>query len=388
MARVWVYDRQNDSAYRAAAAKAKAAGRTPPARWMVRYYDAAQRLKSGGTFAKKPQAEKRKTEIEGQLHAGTFRDPSAGKAPLSEVAEKWLAAQHHLKRSTRRDYRDYLDNYVLPAWGAAPVNRVRFEDVSDWVNRLVSDPGKRGRQLSPSYVRKVFYTLSQVLSWAVKSGRIMVNPAHGVKLPLIVPSEHVYLDHVQVERLASSAGAYRPLVLLLAYTGLRWGEISALKVGRVDTGRRRIHVEETYGRESGRLYLDTPKNHEQRAVPIPGFLLAELHAIVAGQPADGLVFTAPLGGPLHYDNFRTRVFGPAVRNAGLADLNVTAHKLRHTAASLAIASGADVKVVQTMLGHKTATMTLDTYGHLFPDRLDEVARRMEERRAAALGMVA
>ncbi|MDA0568057.1 site-specific integrase [Streptomonospora sp. S1-112] len=265
-----------------------------------------------------------------------------------------------------------------------PVNQVRFEAVVDWVNRLVREPGKRARSLSPSYVRKVYYTLSHVLAWAVKAGRIMVNPAKGVPLPMVKPGEHVYLDPVQTERLADSAGEYRALVLLLAYTGLRWGEVSALKVGRVDLSRKRVHVEETYGREAGKLYTDTPKNHEQRAVPVPAFLVGELRPLVDGKDAEELVFTAPMGGPLHYDNFRSRVFGPAVKAAGLASLGVTAHKLRHTAASLAIASGADVKVVQTMLGHKTATMTLDTYGHLFPDRLDEVAEHMGKRREAAL----
>ncbi|MEV4867188.1 tyrosine-type recombinase/integrase [Streptomyces ossamyceticus] len=65
-------------------------------------------------------------------------------------------------------------------------------------------------------------------------------------------------------------------------------------------------------------------------------------------------------------------------------LKITPHKLRHTAASLAIASGADVNVVQTMLGHKSATLTLDTYGHLFPDRRDEVSKKMHKRRAKQL----
>ncbi|WP_420706399.1 tyrosine-type recombinase/integrase [Streptomyces sp. CcalMP-8W] len=74
----------------------------------------------------------------------------------------------------------------------------------------------------------------------------------------------------------------------------------------------------------------------------------------------------------------------AVVKAGLGHLKVTPHELRHTAASLAIASGADVNVVQTMLGHKSATLTLDTYGHLFPDRLDEASKKMHKRRAEQL----
>ncbi|MFE7663113.1 tyrosine-type recombinase/integrase [Streptomyces celluloflavus] len=95
---------------------------------------------------------------------------------------------------------------------------------------------------------------------------------------------------------------------------------------------------------------------------------------VDGRGEGELLFTAPQGGPLRALNFRQRFFAPAVTKADLSHLKLTPHKLRHTAASLAIASGADVNVVQTMLGHKSATLTLDTYGHLFPDRLDEVSK--------------
>ncbi|WP_435825186.1 tyrosine-type recombinase/integrase [Nocardiopsis alba] len=88
--------------------------------------------------------------------------------------------------------------------------------------------------------------------------------------------------------------------------------------------------------------------------------------------------------PLRIRNWRNREFALAVRAAGLDGMGLTPHKLRHTAASLAIAAGADVKVVQAMLGHKTATMTLGRYGHLFPDRLDEVADAMDAARLRVL----
>jgi integrase len=87
------------------------------------------------------------------------------------------------------------------------------------------------------------------------------------------------------------------------------------------------------------------------------------------------VFESPQGGVLRASNFRRDVFEPACHAAGLDGL--VPHGLRDTAASLAIAAGADVKVVQQMLGHKSATMTLDLYGHLFESRLDEVAERLD-----------
>jgi site-specific recombinase XerD len=100
-----------------------------------------------------------------------------------------------------------------------------------------------------------------------------------------------------------------------------------------------------------------------------------LRRLVDGRDGDAVLFESPRGEVLRVRNFRRSVFGAAVQRVGPAGLHP--HELRHTAASLAIASGADVKVVQTMLGHKTATMTLDLYGHLFPDRLDDLTDRMD-----------
>jgi integrase len=121
----------------------------------------------------------------------------------------------------------------------------------------------------------------------------------------------------------------------------------------------------------------------RRWVSVPRFVAERLGEHVAGRRPDDLVFTSPQGEPLRAGNFRRDVFTPAARRAGLDGL--VPHGLRHTAASLAIAAGADVKVVQQMLGHKSATMTLDLYRHLFDDRLDEVADGLD--RAARTTLV-
>src|SRR3954447_10362337 len=129
---------------------------------------------------------------------------------------------------------------------------------------------------------------------------------------------------------------------------------------------------------TGRAVFGTPKTHQRRQVPIPRFLVDQLATHVAGKAPDDFVFPAEKGGVLHLRNFRRHSWNPAVHAAGLDGL--TPHALRHTAASLAIASGANVKVVQTMLGHQSATMTLDLYGHLLTDQLDEVADAMDAAR--------
>ncbi|MFC3382792.1 tyrosine-type recombinase/integrase [Couchioplanes azureus] len=202
------------------------------------------------------------------------------------------------------------------------------------------------------------------------------NPADGVRLPRVVKEEPVFLDHDQVAALADACGKYGLLVRFLAYTGLRWGEVSALRVARLDLLRRRVVVAVAFSEVGGELIEGTPKNHQRRSVPIPRFLVDELAARVAGKGRDDLVFTAPNGGPLRNTNFRPRVFQPAAESIGLAGL--TPHDLRHTAASLAVAAGANVKAVQRMLGHASASMTLDVYAGLFGDDLDAVATRLDE----------
>lgn len=160
-----------------------------------------------------------------------------------------------------------------------------------------------------------------------RDGRLSRNPAEGVRLPRVVREEAVFLDHDQVARLADACGRYGLLVRFLAYTGLRWGEMSALRVSRLDLLRRRMTVAAAFAEVGGELVEGTPKNHQRRSVPIPRFLVDDLAAQVAGKGRDDLVFTAPGGGPLRNTNFRSRVFAPAADSVGLPGL--TPHDLRH-----------------------------------------------------------
>jgi integrase len=129
----------------------------------------------------------------------------------------------------------------------------------------------------------------------------------------------------------------------------------------------------------GRALFGTPKSHQRRSVPLPRFLVTPMAARLVGRNRDELVFTSPGGAVLRNNNFRRRVFDRAAESVGLTGL--TPHDLRHTAASLAVAEGANVKAVQRVLGHASAAMTLDVYADLFEDDLDDVADRLD--RAAA-----
>ncbi len=372
--------------------------------WRAHYRtpSGAQRNK---TFPRKIDAERFLAGVEHSKAAGSYVDPALSRVTLGDWAERWLAGQAHIKPTTHARYAGILRKHVHPTWGHLSLASVAHADVQAWVTELT-------REHSPATVQKIHRVLSQVLDLAVKDGRLARNVATGVNLPRVIKHEHHYLSHEQVEDLAHECGSpsepskhatydtrtnttYRLVVLFLAYTGARFGEMAALKVARLDLRRNRAIIAESVTPIAGQgMVWGTPKTHQRREVPIPTFLAIELAAHVAGAPPDALVFASiRTGEPLRVSTFR-QAFGVAATTIGRPDQHP--HELRHTSASLAIASGADVKVVQQMLGHASAAMTVDTYGHLrtVSTRSATLGRRtpsLQERRqhaGAALPSVA
>jgi integrase len=338
-------------------------------RFLVRYRDPSGKQKAR-TFASEKAAVDYEAEVRTDMRRGAYLDPQAGQMKVAPWSEKWIAAQGHLKPSTRTRYRGLLKVQILPKWGGCSLHDVDFLEVQGWVSDMTSSG------LSGSTVRQAHRVFSLLLETAVRSKRLSSNPAIGVKLPRAGKPEKTFLTHEQVTALADAAGESRTVILVLAFCGLRWGELAALRVGRIDTMRRRISVAESVTEPDGKLIWGDPKNHQRRSVPIPKFLVDELDVLKAGKGPKDLMFTGAHGGVLRNGNFRRDVFNPAAVKAGLDGL--TPHELRHTAASLAISSGANVKAVQRMLGHASAAMTLDVYAGLFDDDLDGLADRMDE----------
>jgi len=174
-----------------------------------------------------------------------------------------------------------------------------------------------------------------------------------------------------VEALADAIGGeYRLVVLTLAYTGLRCAGAVALRWRNVDTKRGRIEVVTSVTPSAPSWSRATRRRTTGAQCRCPDFLCTQLGTALAGSDGDALAFPGPDGGWLADNQFRYR-FDQATKLAGVAGL--VPHELRHTAASIAIASGANIKAVQRMLGHATATMTLDKYGHLYDDDLTALA---------------
>lgn len=336
-------------------------------RWLARWRDPAGRQHKK-SFRRRVDADRWLAQMLAEMHRGQYVDPAGGKVYVATLADKWAKGLAHLKPSTAERYRSVVRSHILPRWGRWPVGSISHSDVADWVAELAEIR-------SPGSVRQIHRVLSLIFDAAVLDGRIGRNPAKHVKLPRQVRGEPHFLAPDEVAALAEAAGEYSGLILVLAFTGMRIGEACALRVRRVDVLRRRIEVSETTAEIGGQLVSGTPKNHQRRSIAVPRSLIPVLEDAIYGKGPDDFVFTSPEGQPLRLRNWRARVFNPACEKAGL--VGVTPHDLRHTAASLAIAGGAHVKVVQRMLGHASAAMTLDVYAGLFHDDLDSVAEALD-----------
>lgn len=338
-------------------------------RYRVRYRKPDNTQTDRRGFKTKREAEDYLASVQVSKLRGEWIDPTRSRITVGEWAEKWYAAQLQLKATTLSNYRYTLDAQIIPTWGKVRLPDVGHADVQAWVTSLSATR-------KPASVKQIYLVLAGVMKYAIRDGRLSRNPCDGIQLPRLVREQRGYLSHSQVRELAAACGDYGDIVLFLSYTGLRWGEMAALKIGRLDMTRRRIDVAEAVSPARGQLVWSTPKSHSSRSVPFPAFLTDALLARCSGRLRDDLVFVGPDGGVLRSGNFRRRQFASAVALMQERDPSfpyIAPHDLRHTAASLAVSAGANVKAVQRMLGHASAAMTLDVYADLFDDDLDAVA---------------
>jgi integrase len=362
-------------------------------RWLARYVDQQGRERTKA-FARKTDAV---SWLDGETAGhmtGTWTDPKLSAVTFGALAERWITTKATRAPKTVAGYRSVLDTLVLPRWADVALRDMSFDDIQEWVSGLSVNGSVRfpGKGLGAGQVIQAYQVVSQVLRFAVRAKHLPANPADAVELPRKPETTQRYLTHEQLHRLAVASGRFRTLVLVLGYCGLRFGEATALPVADVNCKTRRIHVRRsvTYVTHMGLIEGDT-KNHTTRAVPVPKFLVPLLGTELAGKEGHELVFPSHRGGYLTESELRW-VFDTAVQSVHTAAAAqrqeetdetgetvtpefpvITPHELRHTCASLAISAGANVKVLQTLLGHKTATLTLDRYGHLFPDDLGRIA---------------
>lgn len=343
-------------------------------RWRARYVDENGKEHAKG-FGRKIDAQSWLNKQVSDQVTGTWTDPQLSSITFGTIAERWFATKATKAPKTVAGYRSLLDTVVLPQWEAVPLRDMRFDDLQVWITGLSVDGSIRfeGKGLSASRVRQAHQLVGAVLRFAVKAKHLAVNPADGIDLPSLPETDQRYLTHELLHRVAVAAGRLRTLILVLGYCGLRFGEAAALTVANVDTKAKRIHVRRSVTYVPGKGLVEGPtKGKQSRTVPVPEFLAKLLKTELAGRGEKDLVFPSARGGGWLTLGQGRYAFQKATGAVDGCE-GVRLHDLRHTCASLAIKSGANIKVVQKLLGHKSAVLTLDRYGHLFPDDLDAVA---------------
>jgi len=372
----------------------------PSGRWQAGYTGPDGTVHGADqTFSTKAAAERWLSLAEADIVRGEWSAPERRAETVGEWADRWLA-QGQWKPGTNRQYRQVVSTHVLPRWESVSVGAVAREDVRAWAAELT------GGGSSAATVRHAVGTLARILGLAVEAGALTANPATQLRLASPRPRRGLeVLTPEQVEALATeiaqpeirvggngSLGAgrtFRPDLALWvrigAYCGLRAGEIGALRRSRINLDDGMLTISESLADVSGRLQFGSPKSGHTRTVPIPQSLvpdLAEHLARSVGDGGDALLMANERGEPLRHAYLYRRHFRPAVARAGLpSDLRF--HDLRHTYAALLIAQGAHPRSIMERMGHSSITVTLGTYGHLFPSLEAELTTRLDRRISGA-----
>jgi integrase len=352
-------------------------------RWRARYRDPQGRSRSK-TFDRKRDAERFISASSTDMERGRWTDPQRGRVTVGAWADEYLATVVNLRASTRYTYERDLGKYVLPRFARVQLAQVRGVDVQAWLAEELASG------LSPSSVHRHYRTLRRLLEVAVQAQLIPLNPCGRVTPPSIPSVEMRFLTAAEVGDLAEAIGLwYRAFIYTAAYAGLRWSELVGLRAKRVDLLRRTVTVtEQLLLLDNGqRQVWEQPKTKAGvRSIGIPAFLADMLQEQLderALPGADGLIFPNRAGKPTASASFNTHHFSPAKRRAGI-DGRLRFHDLRHTAVALAIAQGAHPKAIQARMGHSSVQMTLDRYGHLFPELDERVAQGLDETYRSAL----
>ncbi|WP_137656858.1 tyrosine-type recombinase/integrase [Bifidobacterium moukalabense] len=352
-------------------------------------------------------AEVRAAELNDDIRSGRYIDPKGGRRTLDEVFPLWLADHTGVRPSTIDSYVRRYKSMVGPRFGSTRIGDIDKAAVKQWVRDLDTGAIVTGndRPYAKGEIRTaVSRILGSMMRFAVENRWITTDPTHGVHTPR-VPAQRVDAFTMdEVLALADAAGKLRTptgrpcgrpmdrlLVLFLASTGVRPGEMAALDVRDVDFEHGRINVTKTMTKaEAGhyRYVQGEPKTPKaRRRLPLPRHLRDGLRCLCEGRDGGGPLFTSPRGERIIYQQWRHRVFRPAMAAAGIdpGDRTLTMYSLRHTYASIAIANGADVKTLQELMGHEDATVTLNTYAAAFADRRVEVTDAVSDAFAMALG---
>lgn len=305
---------------------------------------------------------------------------------MKQFLEQWLEEVHRpsIRIGTYKGYRGYLDKHILPALGHLPIQKLTPQHVQAFYSR------KQQEGLSAKSVNNIHGMLHKALDHAVRWGLAPRNVCDAVSLPKQSRHETQPLTEKQARQLLVAARGHslEGLLTLAVTTGMRSGELLALKWQDINFDTDSLHIRRSMGYISGKGYLEfEPKtSRSRRKIVLPSFvcealkqhrtrqLEARLKAGTRWQDHD-LVFCNMYGGYLDPAHLRQR-FDKLLKDTGLPDVRF--HDLRHSAATILLSMGVPAKVVQEILGHSQISMTMDIYSHVLPDMQQEAMAKMND----------
>ena len=359
----------------------------PSGLWQARYPDPATGSLTAAPdrFLTRKDAEVWLAEEETKILRGAWIDPNAGKITVREWGDRWFtSARATLKAKTVGSYESLLRTLIYPTFADTDVAAVKPIHVSEWVAKLRRRKSARtGKPLSASRVRQAYRVLSLLMAAAVENELIGRSPCRGVRMPKLPETDPEILTNEEMDRIIQAA---RPphdvLVSLLAYGGLRIGEVFALRRLRFDHETRTLTIAEAVEQVSGRQYWDTPKGHRRRSIRLPAFVADRLarHLRTRPEEPDTLIFVGRTGNALRYNSWRRSVFDPAAVAAGFQ--GVTPHDLRASHGTW-IAERFGVMAAAKRLGHANASVTTRHYARASAGSDEGVAEGLDDARNAS-----
>jgi integrase len=314
-------------------------------------------------------------------HLKTLNDLKQGMLPnddtitVSEFMANYVetVGKHTLRPRTQEINESFLRVHILPSLGKIKLKDLRADHLQSFYSQKIS------QGLSKRTVQMIHTLLRTALKQAVKWGLIARNVTDLVQAPRPVKKAPAFFTKEQLNTFLESVKGHKwyLIYLLLVYGGFREGEVLGIHVEDCDMVNRAINVRHAVITLKGGLFITEPKTKtSKRAVTLPKVAYDELKTHLEQlDRKQGLIFTTSTGSPISPRNF-IRHFKKALHDAGLPDIRV--HDLRHSHASLLLASGVNPKLVQERLGHASVTLTLDLYSHTIPSLQEEVARRMDD----------
>lgn len=370
-------------------------------KWLLRWYDyttqdgvktRVQRYKV--VKGNKRDAQTMLAEVTVSKHKAEYVAPN--KVTVADCAEAWLKNEAAETRQKTQDrYKGIVERQIRPKLGPLLVQKLTKLDLEDFYRRLAKDGRDDGKGLSKRTVQHVHRVLHAILNRAVDAQLVPQNVAAKAKPPKVERQKVETFSAAEIRLILDSlqGRSLYPLVALAFDTGLRRGELCALKWGDLDLSVGTLRVDESLSQTSEGRKFEKPKTASSfRTIELTpdcvSYLMAhrktQLEQRVAlglGKlPDDALVFPGDNGEPRDPDAV-SRGFSRAI--AGLSVKQLTLHSTRHSHASRLLNQGIDVVTVAARLGHSSPTITLAIYAHVVePDA--EGAKKASERLAAAL----